>query len=260
MNSSKFEKIPGTGSAVSAVVALLVATCSSPIFAKEHPLLTMNDFSRLANSVVAHHYFTAIVDRTFESSCYFDPKVRDTMRCEWIMDKKGTARHQLRNSTRTNSKKSCKMAGGRRCVLFWRNETLRFERLAPNQLKRLKLALGKLPGYSTEAKPLPEGAGVSDKLRERFPEYEKYYKKRVKQYRKHNPHYAICDNGKEAFASFYMQGPLTRASDVRKMCILKCKLLSTASSNPGTCNVIYADGRFASAAAEKSMAEKEETE
>ena len=50
-----------------------------------------------------------------------------------------------------------------------------------------------------------------------------------------------------------MQGPGVFIENVRNLCILKCQAISDFHSTEGDCYVIYEDGKFASAAAEKAV-------
>ena len=149
--------------------------------------------------------------------------------------------------------KWCKKGGGKKCVLFFRNGTLRFDGISLEQSEKAESALAKIPTYQTEGTPLPEGAAVTSDFRDWFPKARDYWEGIRTKNPGRNPHYSICANEKGSYASFYMQGPGTAISNVRNMCILKCKVFSELNSKEGECFTIYEDGIFVSAAAESAV-------
>ena len=50
-----------------------------------------------------------------------------------------------------------------------------------------------------------------------------------------------------------MQGRGTFLEKIRSMCVLKCRAFSEYLPKEGDCYVVYEDGKFASAAAEKAV-------
>ena len=233
-------------------MALMLLVLALPGSASEETVLEMREAARVINSAVSYHYQKAVKRQVVESACYFDPNVENSMRCTWSSGSGAADPFRMQQKVKRRLKKSCKKAGGRKCVIFWRNGALRFDGLAPEQSERLESALAKIPDYDAEAVSLPEGAGLHDKFRDWFPKAKDYWEGIRKKNPGHNPHYAICANETGVPASFYMQGRGTHISNVRNMCVLKCQSLSELFSKEGTCYAVYGDGKFVNAAAEKA--------
>ena len=161
--------------------------------------------------------------------------------------------YKLKQRAKRNATKWCKKAGGRECVLFWRNGTLRFDGLSAEQSEKLKAIFDKIPDYDSEAAPLPEGVSVGSQFRDGFPQLRDRLEERRRKRRGRNPHYAICINEKGPWTTFRMQGRGTFLEKIRSMCVLKCRAFSEYLSKEGDCYVVYEDGKFASAAAEKAV-------
>lgn len=244
----------GTGARALAVsvMALALAALAWPSWGAEGIVLEMRAAARVINSAVSYHYQKTVRRQVVESACYFDPDVENSMRCSWRSGSGGADLHQMKNKVKRRVTKSCKKGGGSKCVLFWRNGTLQFDGLAPEHAERLESILSGIPDHTGEADLLPEDAGVSDGFRDWFPKARDYWEGVRKKSRGRNPHYAICSNENGMYASFYMQGRGTHISNVRNMCVLKCQALSDLYSKEGACYVVYEDGNFVNAAAERA--------
>ena len=246
---------PAAGLLAAPIMALMVGVLALPSSASEETVLEMRELARVINSAVSYHYQKAVQRKVVEAACYFDPKVENSMRCSWSAGSGGADPFRMQQKVKVTLTKRCKTAGGGKCVLFWRNGALRFDGLAPEQSERLRSVLAMLPDYDAEAVSLPEGAGVSDEFRDWFPKAKDYWEGIRKKNPGRNPHYAICANETGALASFYMQGRGAHISNVRNLCILKCQSFSELSSKEGTCYVVYEDGKFVNAAAEKTTSQ-----
>ena len=159
---------------------------------------------------------------------------------------------RLQNDVKKRAVKYCKEAGGNKCVLLWRNGTLRFEGLLPTQAEKIDSALNKIPSYNSDAIPLPENVSVLVDSLDQFEETRSYWESRRKKYRSKNPHYALCVSERGPWASFYVQGRRTDLSQARKGCMVKCMTGAEYLSQPSKCYLVYEDGEFVNAAPSES--------
>ena len=246
---------PRTGArryAATSLPSLLAIFLSLPSSAAEAPDLKWRDVERVIDAATMYHYQAEVQRETVESACFFDPEVENTMGCSWIWGTGGSDPYLLEQRAKRRATKWCKEAGASKCILFWRNGRIRFDGLASVQSQRLESALAKIPEFEVEASSLPEGFGVSDQFREWFPTARDFWEEIRKKNRGRNLHYAICTSEMGQSASFHMQGPGTHVSVVRDLCVLKCNALAGYYSTGARCHVVYQNGEFASAAAERA--------
>ena len=116
----------------------------------------------------------------------------------------------------------------------------------------MESVLQKISSSDPEATPPPEGFPMSSEFRKRFKEVTEYWDDRLKKNSLKNPHFALCANDQNYWATFWAQGHGIRLPNVRKMCVLKCNAIARWFENEGTCHVLYEDGQFANAAAEQA--------
>lgn len=250
-------KGPGraTGRFAASALVTVLAVSAAPTSAAEEVVLERRDAARVLDSAVTYYYQKTVERKVVESACFFDPKVENSLRCSWRWASGGADKFRMGQKVKRDGKKWCKKAGGKKCVLFWQNGSLRFDGLSPEHSENLETVLANIPDYVVEATPLPDGVGVSDDFRDRFPEVRDYWDGVRKKRRGRNPHYAICTNESGASAWYFVQGGEAELSNVRNLCVLKCTALSHLYSEEGECHVVYEDGKFASAAAEAALAE-----
>lgn len=240
--------------AACALVTVLVVSAAQTSAAEE-VVLERRDAARVLDSAITHYHQKTVERKVVEAACYFDPKVENSMRCSWRWASGGADKFRMSQRVKKRGKKWCKEAGGRKCVLFWRNGRLRFDGLSPEQSEKLESVLANIPDYDVEATPFPDGVGVSEGFRDWLPKARDYWDGVRKKRRGKNPHYAICTNETGAAASYFVQGGGAHISNVRNLCVLKCTAISDLYSLEGDCYIVYEDGKFASAAAEAALAE-----
>ena len=246
----------GTGSGRRAYATLALATtliaCASPLKAVADVNLHARDAVNVIDTAVAHHFQSSVKRRVTEATCYFDPEVEKSMRCRW---RSGFARHQafdVKLWEKRELRRQCGKAGGKDCIPFIRNGKLEFDGLSPEDTGKLESILQKISSSDPEAAPPPEGFRMSSKFRNRFNEVKEYWDDYRKKNRLKNPHYALCANDQNYWASFSAQGSGIRLPNVRKMCVLKCNAIAQWYAVEGACYVLYEDGQFANAAAEQA--------
>ena len=199
---------PGTGARryAAPTLAMALMVFASPLAASEETVLEPNDLVRVVDSAVVYHYQKTIERKVAESACYFDAKIEGTMRCSWTWSDGGADAHRLKNRVKRQATKWCKQAGGRKCVLFWRNGRIRFDALSPEQVEKMDSVLGKILDYDGEARPLPEGVGANRGFLDWFPKAREQLENDRIKYRGRNPHYAICANKDGPASLFSMLG------------------------------------------------------
>ena len=253
MKSGDNERGAAASSLAALVLASTLAMLASPSSASEETVLEWRDTEKVIGTAVTYHYQKAVERNVIESACYFDPKVATTMRCSANWGGGGMDSHRMKNRVKRLATKWCKKAGGRKCVLFWRNGRLRFDGLSSEQTERLEAVVDKIPDYNSEASPLPEGVGVSTEFRDRFPELRDYGEGVRAKNKGRNSHYALCTNEKGPWAWFHAQGGGVHSSIVRDMCVLKCTAFSEYLSKEGECYVVYENGNFVNSAAQQAV-------
>ena len=159
----------GTGTRRHAAPALLMAMAltvfTAPPSAGAETVLTDGDAVRVFDAAVSLRVMPGVWKASVETACYFDPKVKNSMRCSWSTFKGAADPFRVKQKIERQAKRACKKAGGKKCELFWRNGVIRYEGLSPKIAKRLGAVLKKIPSYGAKAKTLPEGVGVSKNLR-----------------------------------------------------------------------------------------------
>ena len=160
--------------AACALVTVLVVS-AAPTSTAEEVVLERRDAARVLDSAVTYYYQKTVERKVVESACFFDPKVENSMRCSWRWASGGADKFRMGQRVKKDGKKWCKKAGGKKCTLFWQNGSLRFDGLSPEHSKNLESVLANIPDYVVEASPLPDGVGVGDDLRDRFPEVRDYW-------------------------------------------------------------------------------------
>ena len=172
----------------------------------------------------------------------------------WQASGGGADPFRMQQKVRRNGIKWCKKRGGETCTLFWRNGKI--DALAPEQLTRMETVFGNISSYDHEAAPLPEGVEVGSNFQDRFEQTRESWEKHRKKRSGHKLQYAICASDRGPWATSSMERAPTAKeglSGVRAMCILKCKAIEEWSSKQGGCYLIFEDGKFASAAAQKAV-------
>lgn len=254
MNAGITRTRPRTGfPGLPALVTALACWCLPAPVAAGDVTVSQRDGYRVIDAAVAWHYQKKVNRMVVDSACYFDPEVLNSLRCSWASSTGGADPWRLRRDVKRRTTKRCKKAGGRSCVLFWRNGEIRFDGLLPVQAEKIESALRGIATDDPKALSLPEGVGVNWGFIGRFKQVSDDWEGWRKKNRGHNPHYALCVNERSPWTSFGMQGPRTHVEIVRGMCVLKCQAISRFVDKDGTCYVVYQDGEFASPAAEQAL-------
>ena len=235
------------------VLAPCLALVSIPSAVADTISVSQREILWVFDMAAAYHHQKTVQGKVVDAACYFDPEIENSMGCAWVSRSGDADANRLEQKARRSSENRCKQAGGGNCVLFWRNGTLRFDGLHPIQAERIESALLSMTTYDDEAIPLPEGGIVPFRLQRRFEAVREHWEKSRRQYRGHNPHYAVCSNERGPWASLVMHGSGIRISHVRAACVLKCRAFSEYQSKEGECHVVYEDGKFASAAAKRAF-------
>ena len=240
------------------VWAVVLATLALPVAAEGDAVLHGNDVRKALGNAVVHHYKKTRKRRTVESACYFDPAVEKSMACSWSSGSGGAGRVSMAQRVQRNGVKWCKKRGGSDCTLFLKNGKLKYDSLSADDSARLESILSNIPSYDSVAHPLPEGVEVGSSLRERFGEVRDYWEGQRKKRRAYNMHYAICASDRDTWATASQEGGGTAKeglSEVREMCISRCKAAVDWFEGQGKCYAFYEDGKFASVAAERAVSE-----
>ena len=253
MKNKNHGRRPGRAVLGMPLLATVLAGLVLPGSAAAQAVLHSNDAVNVINSAVFYHYQKTIARQVVASVCYFDPQVEKSMRCSSVSNEQGADAFRLQNEAKKNATKWCKQAGGKKCVAFWRNGRIRYDDLSSEQREKVETALQNIASFDSEAHPLPEGVEVGGTFRDRFDGIKEYWEGLRSKRRGHNPHYAVCANDQNQWASFYMQGGSIVPENVRKMCVLKCNAISAYFLSKSDCYVIYEDGKFASEAARKAV-------
>lgn len=124
---------------------------------------------------MTYYYQKEVERKVVESACFFDSKVEKSLRCAFRWSSGGADASRMGQRVKKSAKKRCKEAGGKKCVLFWQNGSLRFDGLSPEHSEKLELVLANIPDYVVEATPLPDGVGVSDRFLDWFPDTRDYW-------------------------------------------------------------------------------------
>lgn len=192
--------------AIPVLITALTLGLIPPSAAADTTTVSERDIVKIIDSAVSYHLEKNLLHRVIDSACYFDPGVDDSMWCQWASNIGGADPFRLQQKVKRRAKKGCKQAGGRKCVLFWRNGSLRFDGLLPVQAERLESVLLNISSRDSEALPLPKGANVAFSFRTHFEDMRDYWERRRKKYRGRNPHYALCNNEYGPRASFVTFG------------------------------------------------------
>ena len=239
------------------MLAVVLAALLSPMKAVAEPRLLEKSVDQMMNTAATYFYQSKVKRRTAEAACYFDPQVPKSFMCSWNSNSPEVDPYPLQQKVKRQARKWCTEAGGESCVLFYRNGKLRFDGLSPGETRRLESVFRHLPSYLSEATPLPEGATIAGTYRDWFERARDFWEERRKKLHGLRLSYAMCANERGTWVTYAMQGGERRAlADVRRTCMLKCQVMAEWFSSKGACHVIYEDGRFASAAAERAVLRK----
>ena len=107
-----------------------------------------------------------------------------------------------------------------------------------------------------EAAPFPEGARIGGRFREWFERERKYREEMRTKRRGRNLSYAICGNERGTGMTFAMEGTRPSMRHVRRECVMNCQVYAEWHSVKDPCYVIYEDGQFSSAAAQRAVLQK----
>ena len=231
------------------VLVPCLAIAAFPSAVADTITVSQRDILRVFDTAVSYHHQKTVLRKVIDAVCYLDPEVDNSMGCVWFSSSGGADPYRLQKKASRSGKKRCKKAGGRNCVLFWRNGALRFKGLHSLQAERIESALVGMTTYDDEALPLPEGGIVGFGLQSRFEAVREHLEKS----RGDNPHYVVCANERGPWTSSVMRGPRIHISHVRAACVLKCGAFSEFLFKEGMCYVVYEDGKFASPAAERAL-------
>ncbi|MCY4284844.1 MAG: hypothetical protein OXC65_05800 [Thiotrichales bacterium] len=232
---------------------MVLATVVLPVTVSADTVLNERDMFHLLDVVVAHYYKKDVERWNVEAACYFDPQVENSMSCSWRTGGGGADPHWLRQRVKQDGVKWCKKNGGKSCVLLWRNGKLVFDSLLSGDAAKFRSIAGNIPGYDTEATPLPEGVEVAQSLQDRSPKILDYWEKRKK---RRKPNYAVCASDVGPWTSSYQEGGQTKAGglkSVRAMCMLECRAAMEWFGRDGDCYLVFENGQFASAAARRAL-------
>ena len=246
---------PGTGArryAAPTLAMALMVLAASPSAGAE-TVLAERDAVEVFSSMAAFRVMPAEWNSPVESACYFDSKVEKSMGCSWSTYGAAASPFRVRQEVKKRAVRACKKRGGKKCVRFWRNGALEYEGLPPETAKRLGAVLKKMAKMGGKARLLPEGVGVGKNLRKRFEKISTAWERHRKRYRGRNLQYVLCANEQGPWAASNMVGARTGSSNVRRMCVMKCRAVTEYLSKKGRCYVVYENGKFVNAAAEKAI-------
>ena len=238
------------------MLAVILAVLSCPMKAAAAPNLHADDVGRVLKAATSYFFQSKVRRRTTDAACYFDPQVKRSMACMWHSYESGADSFYVQQEVRRKAIKGCTESGGQSCVLFYRNGKLRFDGLSSNLAEKFEVVFGRIPSYLSEATPLPEGARLTGQFRERFGKSRDYWEEVRKKRRAHKLSYAICGTVRGTRTSFAMEGRAANLREVRRMCVLNCQVFADWHSDTSPCYVIYEDGKFASAAAQRAVNEQ----
>ena len=240
-----------------AVVAAIPVAAAAPAPAGANVVLDRYTLTKVLGNAATDYFHRTVKRNITESGCYFDPKVQTSMGCgfRWADRNSGVIPFYMRDRLKSKLTSFCKEFGGRNCTLLTRNGELEFVGLSSEQSKKLESVLGNLPSYDAEAEPLPDGGVLASRFRDWFPGAKDHFEKLNRKKRFKNLHYAMCTNRAGTYSWSSAEGPGVEISQIRNTCVLSCMALAEMYSEEGDCYVVYEDGKFASAAAEKALAE-----
>ena len=251
-NESRCYVVYENGELASAATEQVVSGLPPSVEAAE-VTVSQRDVFKVIDAAVFWRHQKETARKVVESACYFDPEVGSSMRCAWKSDSGGGEPQHLQQETKRRATKWCRKAGGGNCVLFWQNGSLRFDGLLPTQAEKLESALRGIAPRDSEALSLPEGVGLDHRFGSRFERIRDSGERFQKKNRRRNPHWTVCASERWPHAALYMREPEIRLSEVREMCVLKCEAISRFVDLESKCYVVYEDGEFASAAAERAL-------
>ena len=237
---------------------LLAAWGALPLIACAEMTLNLEEASSIYNTVLYHRYLKAI-DQPVQAVCYVDFKVPGSMGCTGATARKGTSGFDLRNAAKRSATKQCKNQGGKRCRLFWRNGELQSDRLTGELRARFETLLAYPGTHETKSSPLPEGTSIGKLARDNLPGVRDGLEAHRISRDGHNPHTAICGNEAGYWSMFLAEGEGVKSDDIQNLCAVKCNGLAhdwVIKEYPGfggPCYVIFANGKFASEAAEAAL-------
>jgi hypothetical protein len=238
------------------VRVVVLAGVALPVAAGADTVLDDRSVFRFLGVAVSHYYQKNVERQNVEAACYFDPQVRKSMGCSWRAGGGGADPHRLRQRVKKHGTKRCKKNGGHSCTLFWRNGKFRFDSLSPEILEKVESIVQNIPNYDSEAVPLPEGVEINRKLPERFGKFRDNWEKRRKIKKGRKLSYALCASDAGPSSSAMQRGRGTAAEGLKSvldMCMLKCKAFVEWLDRDGSCYLIFQNGKFASAAAQKAV-------
>ena len=242
-----------TMSTAPALLALIFGMTPMAPGAAVETTLGEQEVRLLLNTAVSYHYHANVRRKTTEGACYFDPKKPTTVECSWRSNAPGADAFRLRQKVKQNAVKWCKKAGGESCVELFRNGTLRYDGLSPEQTQRLEDVLESIPSYGHEATPLPDDSTIRKGLfHERFAQMQGHWEDWRKK-KKTKRHFAMCANEQGTGVRFNMQGKIKQLPHVRAMCILQCQAVARWENTEGECHTIFENGTFTSPAAQRAM-------
>ena len=238
------------------VLAVMLAVLACPMKDAAAASLHADDIPQVLKTAVSYFYQSKIRRRTTDAACYFDPQVKKSMACTWHSYNPGADSYYAQQEVKKKALKRCKELGGQPCVLFYRNGKLRYDELSPHLTRKFETILSHIPSYLTEAAPFPEGARIDGRFRDWFERERKYREEMRTKRRGRNLSYAICGNERGIGMTFAMEGPRSSMRHVRRECVMNCQVYAEWHSVKDPCYVIYEDGRFSSAAAQRAVLQK----
>ena len=225
-----------------------------PMEASGETNLTVEALGRLMDAAASYQYQKRVAAKAVAASCFFDPKVGNSMECVWRAHDRGSDLRVMRQVAKKEARTRCKNAGGKSCKVFWRDGKLKARGLSAETSKKFRSSLEGMEGELPEARLLPDGESVSAHFSDAFPNLVEYWEKQRARLAERKLNYAICANQHGTFTAYAMLGGKTELSGIHRMCIAKCDAVATWFSSEGPCYVFYGDGEFASASAEAALA------
>ncbi len=203
-----------------------------------------SDFVRhVVRTMVPYWYVKKkMLDRSIRSFCYFDPKVENSIGCSWRFGDNA-------NDSMNSAKKRCKQRGGSKCVQFWANGKLKYEKTPEADAERFNAVFKNIGLQEYDTGPLVEGKIASVRSRKIYQEDVEWFEKQ-RDSATTNPHQVACGTG-ASWMSFYMQGSRSTLQHVRNMCVLSCQAFQNFFDREEGCFIYSEDGKFVSSEAER---------
>ena len=128
------------------LLTMALAMTASGLAAAAGVTLGEQNVRTVLNTAASLHYHAEVMGEPVEGVCYFDPGNPASMRCAWRSAGSGGAdASRLRQKVKRDAVKRCKQGGGESCVELFRNGTVTYDGLSPDETRRLEAVLASLP-------------------------------------------------------------------------------------------------------------------